>query len=326
MLFPSRVPEEDAGREERPGVDNAMMESAREKTSFENWELIQDSLQHLNEGISIFNRELDLVLFNRKFCELLNMPAWLVKVGVNFSELIRYNAERGEYGPGDVDTQVRERVALAKQFEPHSIERVRPDGSVLEIRGNPVPGGGFVTIYTDITLRKRMESRLHEMATTDDLTGVNNRRRFFDLATIEVNRAKRFGSPLSFIMLDADRFKTVNDTYGHITGDKVLRTMADACKSNLRQVDVLSRYGGEEFAIMLPETDIEAALSVAERLRAAIAEASVETEKGPLYFTASLGVSALQAQAGDLGWLIERADSALYAAKNAGRNRVMRAF
>jgi diguanylate cyclase (GGDEF)-like protein len=299
--------------------------TAHEKTSFENWELIQDSLQHLNEGISIFNRDLDLVLFNRKFCELLNLPAWLVKVGVNFAELIRYNAERGEYGPGEIETLVKDRVALASQFDPHSIERSRPDGSVLEIRGNPVPGGGFVTIYTDITLRKRMESRLHEMATTDDLTGINNRRRFFDLATVEVNRAKRFSSALSFIMLDADRFKNVNDTFGHITGDKVLKAMAEACRSNLRQVDILSRYGGEEFAIMLPETDMESALSVAERLRAAIAEASVETEKGPLYFTASLGVAALEGQTADLGWLIERADSALYAAKNAGRNRVMRA-
>jgi diguanylate cyclase (GGDEF)-like protein len=298
---------------------------SRDQTSLDNWELIQDSLQHLNEGISVFNRDLELVLFNRRFVETLDFPKELVRIGLPIAELFRYNARRGEYGPGDPDEQVRQRLELAGRFEAHSFERTRPDGSVLEVRGNPLPGGGFVTIYADITVRKRLESRLHEMASTDELTGVNNRRRFFDLASIEISRARRYDCPVSFLMLDADRFKGINDQYGHVTGDRVLKAMADTARASLRTVDILARYGGEEFAILLPETDEDNAVSVADRLRLAISETEVPTERGPLYFTASLGVAGAKGDAIDLGKLIERADQALYAAKRSGRNRVARA-
>jgi len=300
-------------------------ESEQDRTTKDNWELIQDSLQHLNEGISVFNGDLELVLFNRKFVETLNFPDDLVRIGVSIAELFRFNASRGEYGPGDPDEQVRQRLELARRFEAHSFERTRPDGAVIEVRGNPLPGGGFVTIYADITVRKRLENRLHEMASTDELTGVCNRRRFFDLASIEISRSRRYDCPVSFLMMDADRFKSINDNFGHVTGDRVLKALADTARASLRTVDILARYGGEEFAILLPETDEDNAVSVAERLRLAISETEVPTERGPLYFTASLGVAGARGAAIDLGRLIDRADQALFAAKHSGRNLVMRA-
>ncbi|HRZ53333.1 MAG TPA: PAS-domain containing protein, partial [Candidatus Contendobacter sp.] len=120
------------------------------------------SLDYLNEAISIFDHELRLLVWNRRFIELLDFPPELMRVGLPFAELIGYNARRGEYGPGDPEAQVAERVRLAREFQAHCFERTRPDGTVLEIRGEPINGGGFITIYEDVTARKRAEAELRE--------------------------------------------------------------------------------------------------------------------------------------------------------------------
>lgn len=118
------------------------------------------SLDHLSDAISIFDKELRLRVWNRRFVELLDFPPELIRVGLPFEAVIAYNAQRGEYGPGDPEAQVAERVRLARRFESHCFERVRPDGTVLEVRGQPISGGGFITIYQDITARKRAEADL----------------------------------------------------------------------------------------------------------------------------------------------------------------------
>jgi PAS domain S-box-containing protein len=118
------------------------------------------ALEHMDQGISVVDADLNVVAFNRRFLELLDFPADQFKPGDHFEAFIRYNARRGEYGAGDVDRQVSERVALAKRFEPHVFERSRPNGSVIEVRGTPMPGGGFVTTYTDVTERRRAEDAL----------------------------------------------------------------------------------------------------------------------------------------------------------------------
>jgi diguanylate cyclase (GGDEF)-like protein len=123
-------------------------------------------------------------------------------------------------------------------------------------------------------------------------------------------------------MLDIDIFKRVNDIYSHAVGDQVLRALAKVCQENLREVDLLGRYGGEEFAILLPETDAQAAEQVAERLRQQIASTPVETPRGPISFTVSLGVTIALDGISELAVLLDRADTAMYAAKQAGRNRV----
>ena len=123
----------------------------------ENMLMLENTFEHMDQGISIADKDLRSFGVNRRFRELLDFPAWLCKPGVPVDALLRYNAERGDYGPGDVDEQVRSRVELALRFEPHRFEHERPDGTILEIRGQPVPGGGFVTIYTDITQRARSE-------------------------------------------------------------------------------------------------------------------------------------------------------------------------
>jgi PAS domain S-box-containing protein len=120
------------------------------------------SLDHLQEAISIFDQNLRLMVWNRKFVELLGFPADLLHVGMPFAEVVGYNVWRGEYGPGDPATQIAERVHLAQQFQSHCFERIRPDGTVLEVRGQPLSDGGFITIYQDITARKQAEAKLRD--------------------------------------------------------------------------------------------------------------------------------------------------------------------
>jgi diguanylate cyclase (GGDEF)-like protein len=158
----------------------------------------------------------------------------------------------------------------------------------------------------------------------DGLTGTYNRRHFMDLAQREYDNARRFGHPLTAMMLDVDHFKRINDRHGHHVGDQVLRVLAERCKAALRSVDVLGRYGGEEFAILLPGTSQHnAATILAERIRKKVAEEPIQTDDGVVKVTVSVGVAALDPDMRSTGDLFKRADSALYEAKQAGRNRVV---
>ncbi len=185
--------------------------------------------------------------------------------------------------------------------------------------------GPLVTLadYAAIAIANgRLFAEVQLQSITDDLTGRFNRRHFFTLAEREFQRATRFGRPLSAIMLDIDHFKQVNDTYGHAVGDEVLIEVAGLCQDSIRTIDILGRYGGEEFVLALPETDAHGACQLAERLRRRIAATPFNTRAGLVPITASLGVSSTQITATDVNALVANADDALYAAKQAGRNRV----
>jgi diguanylate cyclase (GGDEF)-like protein len=163
-----------------------------------------------------------------------------------------------------------------------------------------------------------------EQAVTDELTGLSNNRRFRELMSKEAARAQRFGHELSLIMLDLDDFKRVNDTYGHLQGDEVLRTIGEVLSSESRGVDEPARYGGEEFAVALPETGLAGAMELAERIRARIeSEAIPRIEgSGTLRITASVGAASIPESADSARTLIAAADAALYEAKRSGKNRV----
>jgi diguanylate cyclase (GGDEF)-like protein len=169
-------------------------------------------------------------------------------------------------------------------------------------------------------------ARLHDVvqrqAITDDLTGLVNRRRFIEALQAEIERARRFGSPLTVVLADLDDFKRVNDDFGHHTGDIALRSFADLVRSHVRDVDVPGRIGGEEFAILLPETDTHGAASVAERMRQSLSSVRIPVSNDrAVRLTASFGVAEhRQGQSGDD--LLRVADSALYRAKAEGKNRV----
>ena len=164
---------------------------------------------------------------------------------------------------------------------------------------------------------------LEENLNFDSLTGLSTREYFMKKAELEFQRAVRFHHDMTIIMLDIDIFKQVNDTYGHIAGNQVLDELAERCQSQVRSIDLVGRFGGDEFIIMLVETNVAYALTVAERIREHIAFKPIETEKGPLDITVSMGIANMGADCLDLVTLISRADSALYQAKNAGRNMVI---
>ena len=169
----------------------------------------------------------------------------------------------------------------------------------------------------------RLFDEVQRLATLDGLTGTYNRRHFMEVAATHVTSARRFGQPLAAIMLDVDHFKPVNDTHGHAIGDQVLCGLADRCRAALRSIDVLGRYGGEEFVILLPGTSRHSAATVlAERIRRSISDDPIVTDAGPVSVTVSLGVAEIDDAAKDLATLLKRADAALYEAKQAGRNRV----
>ncbi|MFW3614490.1 diguanylate cyclase [Billgrantia antri] len=190
---------------------------------------------------------------------------------------------------------------------------------------------GFVhsrAMVFDLSERKRLEETLARQAMTDPLTGLGNRRYLKDQASLEMARARRNGAPLSLIVIDLDHFKRINDEYGHDVGDLVLQHFAHKTGEQLREGDVLCRMGGEEFAVLLPDTPKEAALQVAERLRQALerSPAAVDREIAPggqLRYTASLGVTWVNTEEATLKPAIKRADTGLYEAKAKGRNRVV---
>lgn len=169
----------------------------------------------------------------------------------------------------------------------------------------------------------RQEAELERQAHEDFLTGLSSRRHFMEQGEVNLARALRYGSPLTIFMMDIDHFKSVNDTYGHKAGDVVLQKLGQQCKTILREVDVIGRIGGEEFAIILPETGHEKGLEVAERLRKSIAEMDpTSRDIGPEHITVSIGVTSIKDGDSRFDHLLGRADSALYQAKEKGRNKV----
>jgi diguanylate cyclase (GGDEF)-like protein len=184
------------------------------------------------------------------------------------------------------------------------------------------PSADQIAVLQDLARLVVDELELRQMAVTDSLTGAMTRRGFMREAEKALEQARRYHHPLSCIALDVDRFKLVNDRYGHPTGDRVLRAIAASCRAVMRVVDHLGRMGGEEFAILLPETSPEGAATTAERIRQQIAATEVEIESGPLRVTASLGVATLPPGSDDIEAMLTAADEALYRAKMSGRDRV----
>ncbi len=264
-------------------------------------------------------------------------------------------AQGGEFESGSASSELRdaslegeERASREGALVEYASDGIAVLSSPVAIPGEPARRGGAMSIARDGTpfdagerdvfayLLGQMAASieniaLHEAvseeAVTDDLTGLSNKRRFRELLTKEAARAERFTHDLSLLMLDIDDFKQVNDTYGHLQGDAVLRGVAEAIAGESRGIDEPARYGGEEFVIVLPETDIAGAAEVGERIRERIEELEFPRMdgNGGLGVTASIGVATANGDVKNVETLIAAADAALYEAKAAGKNRVAKA-
>jgi diguanylate cyclase (GGDEF)-like protein len=166
-------------------------------------------------------------------------------------------------------------------------------------------------------LRSALENQ-KELARTDPLTSVANRRAFYDLANLEINKARRYQTPISFLYLDIDNFKKVNDNFGHQIGDKLLRSVANTIENNIRAIDLIVRFGGDEFGILLAETGAESATQVVGKLKKKLLEL-VWTNGWPVTF--SIGVTTFTSPPGSIDEMIDAADAQMYFAKQNGKNR-----
>ncbi len=210
----------------------------------------------------------------------------------------------------------------------YEYEAVRKDGTrrILENSVRVVNWNGEPAIQrtvVDVTERRQYETELKRLAATDSLTGVVNRRHLLEQGNREIERARRYGQPLTLLLLDIDHFKAVNDKFGHAVGDLALVKFAQCCQAALRGPDVLGRIGGEEFAVLLPATAEPGARVCAERLRRDVSELEIETESFPLRLTVSIGLAPYVDGDTSIGDTVKRADRALYEAKRSGRNRVI---
>lgn len=228
-------------------------------------------------------------------------------------------------GNGDPALQEQLRRAARDGWHLHESWHTRRDGSLywcqsLLAARTGVTGEltGYTVVLRDVARQHHATDDLRRLLTQDHLTGAANRAHFQQMLERETRSCALQDVPLSLVMIDIDHFKQVNDRYGHPAGDLVLTAFAQAIMPMLRPMDVLARLGGEEFAVLLPATGLEAAVELAERLRRRIAELRIETPKGTVQITISLGC----ATAGADGDLLGIADDALYAAKRAGRDRV----
>jgi len=191
---------------------------------------------------------------------------------------------------------------------------------VLRCQLAKLPNGGRMLIYSDVTDIVRAAQEMEQLATIDGMTGIYNRRHFLTMADHEWDRARRHGRPLSFLMIDIDYFKTINDRFGHDIGDRAIVHVAQLAAGCKRSFDLLARIGGEEFALLLPDTEIAQAEAIAERLRCDVAMSPLA--EVPHSATVSIGVATSDDTMAGVSDLMRLADQALYAAKRTGRNRV----
>lgn len=273
-------------------------------------------LENLGSGLIVISEERTIVYANKKACELLKKQK---------ENLIGSNARRALF-------------ALFSEDSSCSFEALLQEGKFCEFDALLNKGDGetffahvFVTLIThegkpyvlvnfyDVTPQKELERRLYQAAITDSLTGLYNRRFADEMLKQEKLTYKRYKTPFCILLIDLDNFKLVNDVYGHDVGDKVLVAVANVLKSSVREADIVARWGGEEFLILLRRIELEDAIKVAEKIRSAICQLKVPPVEG---ITASIGVSCYSGE-GDVYDLVRKADLALYQAKAQGKNCVI---
>ena len=283
---------------------------------------LEATLENTLQGICMVDAELRVVAFNQRYLDLLEYPPELFQRGDSLEKFFRYNTERGEYGDGDSEPQLQMGKARAGCFEPYRYVRTRSNGTVLEVQGQPVPDGGMVRTYTDITETHRLSQQLSHQARHDALTGLPNRREFEERLGRVLETARLQGTDAAMCYLDLDQFKVINDTCGHMAGDELLRQLSQTLRTTVRKRDTLARLGGDEFGVLLEHCSIVEATRVAEQMRTTIEEFRFCWEEKNFRVGVSIGLVPVNIDSGDITDVLSRADAACYAAKDQGRNRI----
>jgi diguanylate cyclase (GGDEF)-like protein len=280
------------------------------------------ALDEIETGIVLLGADLKARFANRAFLEMWNMSPRFFEAEPDFGDIMRHVTTFRDIAPNELEDYIEKRTRLVREGkeDPRNI-RINSD-KVVRVTCKALPDGGRMLLYSDITDLVKHAERLEHMAMTDSLTGLFNRRHFFSVAEQEWERFRRFQQPFSIVMIDIDKFKAINDNFGHAVGDKVILSVADSCRASKREYDIAARIGGEEFALLLPETTLPKACAFADRLREAISEHALDVSGERLSFTTSMGVSEATVEMTDVDQLVIESDDALYAAKRQGRNLV----
>ncbi len=276
-------------------------------------------IESTGDGILVLDDKRQVIYMNSRFREMWSIPD---NVEASGDDQVFINTIINQLNEPD--------TFMEKLQETYSSDQSYKDtlyckgGRIFELFSRPLIDGGHVTgrlwSFSDVTYNKQAEEKLRIMATTDELTGLWNRRYFMQAARQEVERARRYDHSLSLIVFDVDHFKKVNDTRGHAAGDAALQHLASLMKKSLRDIDIPGRLGGEEFGILLPNTELNNAALLAERLRKTIEDSPADFKGSEIFLTVSIGVTAYQKRSSSVDELLKTADEALYEAKGNGRN------
>lgn len=285
--------------------------------------LFFDAFQYAAIGMALVAPDGKWLLVNKALCDL---------TGYNKDELLRLTFQ-GITHPEDLTEDFQDiKKMFSSDLEIYQKEKryLHKDGSIIHILLNVslVKDDNnqplfFISQIQDITDRKLLENELVKQATEDMLTGISNRRQFYDLAQRDISRGSRYSDPMVLLIIDIDHFKHINDTFGHSIGDEALKRMVAVCSSTLRSIDIFGRIGGEEFGLLLIKTDAGTGRQVADRLRRSVEQCILTTEKGLVKFTISIGGVAFSDSLHSLEYRLKQADNALYEAKSSGRNRTV---
>ena len=276
------------------------------------------------EGVASLDSEWRLTFVNHQFASML---------GYTVEEMLGHPYETFIAEDQQADAEAQKQIRTQGQDAVYERCFLRKDGArywiLVSAKTITDAQGQFIGSFgmcTDINERKQNEYRLKQQATTDSLTGVLNRRYFLELSTREINRALRHNHPLSLALIDIDHFKHINDFYGHVLGDEALMAVTHILQQNIREKDIFARFGGDEFVLLLPETSIDQAQLILERLCSVLTSQSVDLSGRAVPITLSVGLASLANSTDAVEMVLERADRALYQAKETGRNRICTQF
>jgi two-component system cell cycle response regulator len=294
--------------------DQAKFESKRAKTR------LMDAIQSLSDGFALFDADHRLQLTNDKFYEMYELSPEQAPIGSSYEEILRKVAEKHVIteAVGRENLWIREQLDIIDKES----EESTANGRWIRIGQRKTTEGGLVGIYSDITTQKKNEEILRESSLRDHLTGLYNRRHFMKVLEVEVDRWRRYETTLSLMVLDIDFFKQINDTYGHEAGDQLLQIMSTQMAEVTRSSDTVCRWGGDEFVILLPNTLLEDACLLAERIRVAISQSPLMYREEQLSATVSIGVAAMSDKLANGEELLSQADLALFRGKKSDRNKV----
>ena len=288
-------------------------------------EVLRNALDNMSDGVLLLDADLNAQFLNQKMRAYWDVTEQQAATHPSYAKLIAEAPHASSHGvpPEQLEAFFASRVEAIRAAEPRVRDTQLADGRHIRVHCTVTPSGGRMLTYCDVSDLIRNAELLEKLATVDSMTGLYNRRHFLTLAEAEWCRFQRYQRPLSMLMIDIDHFKSVNDRYGHAVGDEAIASVAAACQQSKRNSDIVGRFGGEEFAVLLPETDSAQAAIVAERIRERVAGRCLSVHNVQFKLTISIGFATATLSMSGVDALLHAADEALYQAKGGGRNRVI---